>query len=129
MPSHNKRNHNNKLVIILAETNSSHWENNRTLIVKPFFPVETYLLLKNSRNNFERVSYIKTRSPEKYENFYTSSEVLNFEEYKSGIVVFYDMLDFNQKAIDPCFPTRRHKKFDVYCLSKAVLIHQKSIRK
>ena len=42
------------------------------------------------------------------------------DDHKGGILVFNDMLDSNQKAIDPCYMRRRHKDLDVYYLSQFV---------
>ena len=63
-------------------------------MVGPSFSGKTYLIVK-------KYKFIKIRSPEQYEEPKTTDDVRNFAENKGGIVTFDDMLDSNQKAIDP----------------------------
>ena len=41
------------------------------------------------------------------------------QDYQNCCVVFGDMLDSNQKLIDPVFTRGRHNDFDVYYLSQS----------
>ena len=104
---------------------------NRTLIVGPSFCGKTYLvmnklkLIKLDRPNEQMV--LITRSPEQYKIL--SSEIdLRIEEdleqrgvkdFEGGVVVFDDMLDSNQKLIDPFFTRGRHNDLDVYYLAQS----------
>ena len=46
---------------------------------------------------------ITTLSPEQFSYFNTKEEIRNINEYEGGVVVFDDILDSKQKAIDPFF--------------------------
>ena len=102
---------------------------NRTLIVGPSFCGKTHLLINLLRlkklDNPNCIIKIITRSPEQY-NFI---ENLDFEieedfeqktidDYAECIIVFDDMLDSNQKLIDPFFTRGRHSDIDVYYLAE-----------
>ena len=58
------------------------------------------MMIKRNNNTLWTL-FIKTRSPEQDEDFDTTNEVLDVDEYKNCIVVFDAMLDSNQKTIDP----------------------------
>ena len=66
---------------------------------------------------------IITRSPEQYSDI-TNLDITieedfdnkTIEDYKGSIIVFDDMLDSNQKLIDPFFTRGRHRDCDVYYL-------------
>ena len=105
---------------------------NRTLIVGPSFCGKTHLLLNKLR--LIRLEYpekpirIITRSPEQYEDIdiggaskgiEVEENVGDLEEYRVCCVVFDDMLDSNQKLIDPFFTGGRHKLCDVYYLCRS----------
>ena len=104
---------------------------NRTLIVGPSFCGKTHLLLNKLRlirmQDPEKQIRIITRSPEQYEDVELHIEqgieveenVGDLEEYRGCCVVFDDMLDSNQKLIDPFFTRGRHKSCDVYCLCQS----------
>ena len=105
---------------------------NRTLIVGPSFCGKTHLLLKKLRlirlEDPENRIRIITRSPEQYEDIdiggasqgiEVEDNVGDLEEYRGCCVVFDDMLDSNQKLIDPFFTTGRHKLCDVYYLCQS----------
>ena len=105
-------------------------ETNRTLIVGPSFCGKTHLLLNKLRlirlEDPEKQIRIITRSPEQYEDveFYiqgieVEENVGDLEEYGGCCVVFDDMLDSNQKLIDPFFTRGRHKSCDVYYLCQS----------
>ena len=113
---------------------------NRTLIVGPSFCGKTHLLLNKLRlirlEDPEKQIRIITRSLEQYEDaelcidFGGASQgalqgieveeiVGHLEEYRGFCVVFDDMLDSNQKLIDPFFTRGRHKLCDVYYLCQS----------
>ena len=107
-------------------------ETNRTLIVGPSFCGKTHLLLNKLRlirlEDPEKQIRIFTRSPEQYENaelrldiggVSVEENVGDLEEYRGCCVVFDDMLDSNQKLIDPFFTRGRHKSCDVYYLCQS----------
>ena len=109
-----------------AEANAN--ETNRTLIVGPSFCGKTHLLLNKLRlirlEDPEKQIRIITRSPEQYENIdmqgiEVEENVGDLEEYRGCCVVFDDMLDSNQKLIDPFFTRGRHKSCDVYYLCQS----------
>ena len=69
-----------------------------------------------------------TRSPEQYRwsqsdslkrcsDYNPEEETRDISKYEGSNVVFDDMLDYNQKAIDPIFTRGRHQIYDVYNLS------------
>ena len=109
---------------------------NRTLIVGPSFCGKTHLLLNKLRlirlEDPEKQIRIITRSPEYYEDaelridiggpshgIEVEENVGDLEEYRGCFVVFDDMLDSNQKLIDPFFTRGRHKLCDVYYLRQS----------
>ena len=74
----------------------------------------------------EKQIRIITRSPEQYEvvelyiqGIEVEENVGDLEEYSGCCVVFDDMLDSNQKLIDPYFTRGRHKSCDVYYLCQS----------
>ena len=103
---------------------------NRTLIVGPSFCGKTHLLLNKLQlfrlDNPEQKICIITRSPE--QNNKIEIEDVSVEEdlgdkriqdFQNCCVVFDDMLDSNQKLIDPFFTRGRHNDLDVYYLSQS----------
>ena len=108
---------------------------NRTLIVGPSFCGKTHLFLNKLQlirlSDSEKQIKIITRSPEQYESaalFGTQLEDVSVEEdledrtiqdFKNCCVVFNDMLESNQKLIDPFFTRGRHNDLDVYYLSQS----------
>ena len=44
---------------------------------------------------------------------YTTDELLDTEKHQEGFIFFDDLLDSNQKAIDPFFTRRQHIDLDV----------------
>ena len=71
---------------------------------------------------------IFTRSPEQHEDIdigaalqgiEVEENVGDLEEYRGCCVVFDDMLDSNQKLIDPFFTRGRHNMGDVYYLCQS----------
>ena len=103
---------------------------NRTLIVGPSFCGKTYLLLNKLKlirlYDMEKQIKIITRSPQQYTK--VEIEEVSVEEdledrtihdYQNCCVVFDDMLDSNQKLIDPFFTRGRHNDLDVHYLSQS----------
>ena len=133
--SHNNNNNNNNAeanakAIANDDNNSGVNETNRTLIVRPSFCGKTHLLLNKLRlirlEGPEKQIRIITRSPEQYEDvelyiqgIEVKENVGDLEEYRGCCVVFDDMLDSNQKLIDPFFTRGRHKSCDVYYLCQS----------
>ena len=141
--NHNKENHSNENIIINND-NSDNIMFNRTLIVGPSFCGKTHLLLNKLQlirlNDSEKQIKIITRSPEQYENTALLAfgieledtegqqscvsveedlEDRTIQDFKNCCVVFDDMLDNNQKLIDPFFTRGRHNDLDVYYLSQS----------
>ena len=103
---------------------------NRTLIVGPSFCGKTHLLLNKLQlfrlDNPEQQIKIITRSPEQYENIQLEDvsveedlEDRTIQDFQNCCVVFDDMLDSNQKLLDPFFTRGRHNDLDVYYLSQS----------
>ena len=103
---------------------------NRTLIVGPSFCGETHLLLNKLQlfrlDNPEQKICIITRSPEQYnkieiEDVSVEEDLVDksIQDFQNCCVVFDDMLDSNQKLIDPFFTRGRHNDLDVYYLSQS----------
>ena len=103
---------------------------NRTLIVGPSFCGKTFLLLNKLQlirlDNPKQQIKIITRSPEQYENIQLEDvsveddlEDRTIQDFQNCCVVFDDMLDSNQKLLDPFFTRGRHNDLDVYYLSQS----------
>ena len=103
---------------------------NRTLIVGPSFCVKTHLLLNKLQlirlDNPEQKICIITRSPEQYNKIEIEDVSVeedlgdkSIQDFQNCCVVFDDMLDSNQKLIDPFFTRGRHNDLDVYYLSQS----------
>ena len=94
---------------------------NRTLIVGPCFCGKTFLIMKILKDKDNVI--IITHSPKQYKDVnYTMEspkEIKDLEEYEGCCVVFDDMLDHNQKEIEPFFTRGRHENIDVYYLSQS----------
>ena len=103
---------------------------NRTLIVGPSFCGKTHLLLNKLQlirlDNPEQKICIITRSPEQYNKIEIEDVSVeedlgdkSIQDFPNCCVVFDDMLDSNQKLIDPFFTRGRHNDLDVYYLSQS----------
>ena len=103
---------------------------NRTLIVGPSFCGKTHLLLNKLQliriYDKDKQIHIITRSPGQYENIQLEDvsvkedlEDRTIQDFQNCCVVFDDMLDSNQKLIDPFFTRGRHNDLDVYYLSQS----------
>ena len=75
-------------------------------------------ILLSELENPDREIKIITRSPNQYPNYETSQEISTIDDYKDCLVIFDDMLDYNQKEIHPFFTRGRHENIDVYYLSQ-----------
>ena len=98
---------------------------NRTIIVGPSFCGKTYLFVNKLQlirlDNPKQQIKIITRSPEQYENIQLEDvpveedlEDRTTQDFQNCCVVFDDILDSNQKVIDPFFNRGRHNDLDVY---------------
>ena len=80
----------------------------------------------------EKEIHILTRSPNQYEGFELEDtegalrivieeylEDKSIQDFQNCCVVFDDMLDSNQKLIDPFFTRGRHNDLDVYYLAQS----------
>ena len=112
---------------------------NRTLIVGPSFCGKTHLLLNKLQlirlDNPEQKICIITRSPEQYNKIEIDVSVeedlgdKSIQDFQNCCVVFDDMLDSNQKLIDPFFTRGRHNDLDVYYLSQSYFdLSERTIR-
>ena len=77
-------------------------------------------------DNPEEQIKITTRSPEQYENIQLENvsveedlEDRTIQDFQNCCVVFDDMLDSNQKLIDPFFTRGRQNDLDVFYLSQS----------
>ena len=125
--NHNENHDNN--VITNDDNDNNDIMFNRTLIVGPSFCGKTHLLLNKLQlirlYDKEKQIHIITRSPGQY----TITEIKDIsveedlsdksiQDFQNCCVVF-DMLDSNQKQIDPFFTRGRHNDLDVYYLSQS----------
>ena len=131
--NHNENYDNNNYINnIITNDNNDNIDNNcnRTLIVGPSFCGKTLLLLNKLQlirlDNPEQKIRIITRSPE--QNSKIEIEDVSVEEdledrtlqdFQNSCVVFDDMLDSNQKLIDPFFTRGRHNDLNIYFLSQS----------
>ena len=105
---------------------------NRTLIVGTSFCGKTHLLLNKLRlirlEDPEKQIHIITRSLGQYNGLHKNASHISVEEdlgdqsiqdFRNCCVVFDDMLDSNQKLIDPFFTRGRHNLCDVYYLGQS----------
>ena len=127
----NDDDNNNNDINAEANANDDNNKCNRTIIVGPSFCGKTHSLLNKLRlirlEDPEKQIRIITRSPEQHEDVELHIEqgieveenVGDLEEYRGCCVVFDDMLDSNQKLIDPFFTRGSHKSCDVYYLCQS----------
>ena len=62
---------------------------------------------------------IFTSSEQYNEHFHRREDLGNVREHEEANIVFDDILEFNQKLIDPYFTWGRRKDSDVYYLSQS----------
>ena len=151
--NHNDKNHENIIINNNDENNID--ENitggqqscNRTLIVGPSFCGKTHLLINKLQlirlYDKEKEIHIITRSPNQYEDLELEDtegalrivieeylEDKSIQDFQNCCVVFDDMLDTNQKLIDPFFTRGRHNDLDVYYLAQSYFdLPKRTIRK
>ena len=100
------------------------------MIVGQSFCGKTHLLLNKLQlirlYDKEKQIHIITRTPGQYENIQLEDvsveedlEDRTIQDFQNCCVVFDDMLDSNQKLIDPFFTRGRHNDLDVYYLSQS----------
>ena len=82
----------------------------------------------------ERTVFMKTRYLEQFgeeeDKCNAANEVRGLNDYRRDLSVFGDMLDSNQKAIDPFSTGGRHKKSHNYYLSRSCFkLLKRTIRK
>ena len=109
---------------------------NRSLIVGPSFCGKTHLLINKLQlirlYDKEKEIHIITRSPNQYKDFELEDtegalrivieeylEDKSIQDFQNCCVVFDDILDSNQKLIDPFFTRGRHNDLDVYYLAQS----------
>ena len=131
--NHNENHDNNNYtnnIITNDDTDNNYNICNRTLIVGPSFCGKTHLLLNKLQlirlDNPEQKICIITRSPEQYNKIEIEDVSVeedlgdkSIQDFQNCCVVFDDMLDSNQKLIDPFFTRGRHNDLDVYYLSQS----------
>ena len=126
--NHNENHDNNNYINDDTDNNDNNC--NRTLIVGPSFCGKTHLLLNKLQlirlDNPEQKICIITRSPEQYNKIEIEDVSVeedlgdkSIQDFQNCCVVFDDMLDSNQKLIDPFFTRGRHNDLDVYYLSQS----------
>ena len=120
---------------------------NRTLIVGPSFCGKTYLLLNKLKLfrlcDSEKQIKIITKTPKQYneaallkqgfdeedlEHISVEKDIGDVEDYENCCIVFDDMLDSNQKLIEPFFTRGRHKDLDVCYLSQSFFRVDRTVR-
>ena len=97
------------------------FDNERTLIVGPSFSGETFLIFKNEKVT-SNIFFTTNTSSEQYyvgmvEKISIDAEIEGLIDFENGILVFTDVLDYNQKAIGPFFTRGCHMDLDVFCFS------------
>ena len=131
--NHNENYDNNNYTNnIITNDNNDNIDNNcnKTLIVGPSFCGKTHSLLNKLQlirlDNPEQKIRIIKRSPEQYSKIEIEDvsveedlEDRTLQDFQNCCVVFDDMLDSNQKLIDPFFTRGRHNDLDVYYLSQS----------
>ena len=112
------------------DNNNDNNECNKTSIVGPSFCGKTHLLLNKLQvvrlSDSEKQIKILSRSPGQYQNIQLEDVSLDedledrtIQDFKNSCVVFDDMLESNQKLIDPFFTRGRHNLCDSYYLSQS----------
>ena len=111
--------------------NLSTFENRANVIIGPRNVGKTYYMLKVlEKIDNKRPIHIKTRSPNQYPNYKTSTDTKPINKYKGSIVIFDDMLGAkNSSQIDEFFTRGRHEDLDVYYISQSYFaLPRQSIR-
>ena len=110
-----------KIDSVNKKINISKYENHAYVVIGPRNVGKTYYMLKVLEKICnKRPIHIKTRSPNQYPNYKTSTEIKPINKYKGLIVIFDDMLGFrNSFQIDEFFTRGRHEDSDVYYISQS----------
>ena len=111
--------------------NVSTYENRANVIIGPRNVGKTYYMLKVlEKIGNQRPIHIKTRTPNQYPNYKTSTDIKPINKYKGSIVIFDDMLGArNSSQIDEFFTRGRHEALDVYYISQSYFaLPRQSIR-
>ena len=106
-------------------------ENHRHVIIGPSNVGKTFYMLKIlEKTGNKRPIYIKTRSPNQYPNYKTSTDIKPINKNKGSILIFDDMLGArNSSQIDEFFTRGRHEDLDVYYISQSYFaLPRQSIR-
>ena len=74
------------------------------------------------RDNSKKI--LTTIYPEQLKGFGTTKEVSDKDEKKAGIIIFDDMLDSNQKPIDPFSTRGQQKDYDVKFFANLMFTYQ-----
>ena len=65
------------------------------------------------RKNFHRDVFIITRSPQQYkDDIDTDEKISDIGEHECSIIVFEDLLNYNQKQSESSFTNALHKHLD-----------------
>ena len=111
--------------------NVSTCENHPHVIIGPSNVGKTFYMLKVLENlGKQRPIHIKTRSPNQYPNYKTSTEIKPINNYKGSVVIFDDMLGAkNSSQIDEFFTRGKLEDLDVYYISQSYFaLPRQSIR-
>ena len=109
----------------------SNFEKHAKVIIGPRNVGKTYYILKVvEKIGNRRPVHIITRSPNKYPNYKTSSEIKPINIYKGSVVIFRDLLGArNSSQIDEFSTRGRHEDLDVYYISQSYFgLPRQSIR-
>ena len=65
--------------------------------------------MRKPRNIFQRDIFIETRPPEQYNSEFRTEQKQQMGDFVGCIVVFDDIVDYNQKATDKIFARCKHE--------------------
>ena len=121
----------NNIKIDNGNNNVSIFENHAYVVIGPRNVGKIFYMLKVlEKIGNKRPIHIKTRSPNQYTNYKTSTETKPISKYKGSVVIFDDMLGAkNSSLIDEFFTRGRHEDLDVYYISQSYFaLPRQSIR-
>ena len=98
----------------------SKFENHRHVIIGRSNVGKTYYMLKIlEKIGNKRPIHIKTRSPNQYPNYKTTTDIKLINKYKGSVVIFDDMLGAKKSSqTDEFFTRGRPEDLDVYYISQ-----------
>ena len=111
--------------------NVSKYENHSHVVIGPSNVGKTYYLLKIlEKIDNKRPIHIKTRSPNQYLSYKTSTDIKPINKYKGSVVFFDDMLGAKSSSqIDQFSPRGRQEDLDVHYISQSYFaLPRQSIR-